>query len=153
MRDDILRVRGSTPMRRLRLIQVLLASSVALTPRAPAQDRDTLPPVCLGFSFGPWTPALDWRGAGHPAAPDTSGLARTPENRDWAVNGMVGVEDSLLILYPRWWPAGIAVTLPTRRPAPGDTIAGRAPALVADGRRRNPTSRVRAWAVSCKGGG
>lgn len=139
-------------MRCLRHVHVLIACALApLASTAHAQERDTLPPVCLGFAFGPWTPPLDWRGAGHVATPDTSGLARTPENRDWAVNGMVGVEDSLLILYPRWWPAGIAVTLPTRRPAPGDTIAGRAQALVADGRKTNPTSRVRAWAVSCQG--
>jgi hypothetical protein len=125
------------------------ALALSLTQAAQAQVRDTLPPVCLGFSFGPWTPPLNWRGAGHLATPDTSALARTPENRDWAVNGMVGLEDSLLVLYPRWWPAGIAVTLPTRRPTPGDTIAGRAQALVADGRKANPTARVRAWAVPC----
>jgi hypothetical protein len=129
----------------------VLVLALAFAPAGHAQIRDTLPPVCLAFSFGPWTPPLDWRGAGHGAAPDTNGLARTPENRDWAVNGAAGVEDSLLLLYPRWWPAGVAVTLPTRRPAPGDTIAGRAVALVADGRRANPTSRVRAWAVSCSG--
>jgi hypothetical protein len=126
-----------------------LALALSLAHAAHAQVRDTLPPVCLGFSFSPWTPPLDWRGAGHLATPDTSGLARTPENRDYAVNGMVGVEDSVLLLYPRWWPAGIAVTLPTQRPAPGDTIAGTARALVADGRRTNPTSRVRAWVVPC----
>jgi hypothetical protein len=126
-----------------------LALALALTPAVHAQVRDTLPPVCLGFSFGAWNPPLDWRGAGHGAPPDTNGLARTAENRDWAVNGMVGVEDSLLVLYPRWWPAGIAVTLPTRRPAPGDTITGTAQAFVADGRKTNPSARVRAWAVSC----
>ena len=122
-----------------------LAGPTAMHAQSPAAE----PPVCLGFSFGAWTPALDWRGAGHGAAPDTSTLARTPEQRDWATDGMAGVEDSLLILYPRWWPAGVAVALPTRRPAPGDTIEGRARAFVADGRRANPTSRVRAWAVPC----
>jgi hypothetical protein len=65
------------------------------------------------------------------------------------VNGEPGPEDSVVVLYPRWWPAGVIVALPTRTPAPGDTIEGRARALVADGRRANPTSRVRAWAVRC----
>jgi hypothetical protein len=135
------------------VLTLALALVLAPAPGAHAQGRDTLPAVCLGFSFGKWSPPLDWRGAGHGAAPDTNGLPRTAENRDWAVNGMVGLEDSLLVLYPRWWPAGIAVTLPTRRPAPGDTIDGRASALVADGRRTNPTARVRAWAVRCGGTG
>jgi hypothetical protein len=130
-----------------------LVLTLSLAHVARAQVRDTLPPVCLGFSFGQWNPPLNWRGAGHGAPPDTSGLARTAENRDWAVNGMVGVEDSLLVLYPRWWPAGVAVTLPTRRPAPGDTIAGTAQALVADGRKTNPSARVRAWSVRCGGPG
>lgn len=139
----------------LRSVALCLALGLtpALAPAARAQGRDTLSPACLGFSFGRWSPPLDWRGAGHGAAPDTNGLARTPENRDWAANGMVGLEDSLLVLYPRWWPAGIAVTLPTRRPAPGDTIDGRASALVADGRKTSPTTRVRAWAVRCGGTG
>src|SRR4051812_21815224 len=128
---------------------LLSLAAVMLGAPLSAQQPDTTAAVCLGFSFGVWTPALDWRGAGHGAAPDTSGLARTAENRDWAVNGMPGVEDSVLILYPRWWPAGVTVTLPTRRPAPGDTIVGTARALVADGRRANPVSRVRAWAVPC----
>jgi hypothetical protein len=139
--------------RLLRPSAAAVAVALSLAHPAHAQVRDTLPPVCLGFSFGRWTPALDWRGAGHGAPPDTNALARTAENRDWAVNGMVGAEDSLLILYPRWWPAGIAVTLPTRRPAPGDTIAGSAQALVADGRKTNPTTKVRAWAVRCGGPG
>ena len=129
----------------------LLPSLFALALAAPLRAQDTSSsPVCLGFSFGPWTPALDWRRAGHGAAPDTSRLARAAENRDWASNGIVAAEDSLLFLYPRWWPAGIMVTLATRTPAPGDTVTGRARALVADGRQANPTARVKAWAVSCR---
>jgi hypothetical protein len=138
-------------MRLLHRLQIAaIALYLPLVPAADAQVRDTTPPLCLGFSFGQWTPPLDWRAAGHGAPPDTSRLARTAENRDWASNGMVETEDSLVFLYPRWWPAGVAVTLPTRSPVPGDTIVGRARALVADGRQANPTSRVKAWAVRCR---
>ena len=71
---------------------------------------------------------------------------------DWVVDGLAGVEDSIVLLFPKWWPVAVAVTLPTRRPAPGDTVAGRAVALVADAKAKVPTSRVRAWAVPCGGG-
>jgi hypothetical protein len=141
------------PPDRLLAALAALAAAGAFAPpaHAQAQHGDTAPLICLGFAFGQWTPALDWRSAGHGAAPDTSGLMKAPADRDWATNGVGGVEDSVVILYPRWWPAGVAVTLSTRRPPPGDTIVGRAVALVADGRRANPVSRVRAWAVSCSG--
>ena len=33
--------------------------------------------------------------------------------------------------------------------APGDTVAGRAIALVADGRLKAPTASARVWAVPC----
>jgi hypothetical protein len=139
------------PLALARLLPVVAAASLAWPAHAQVQLPDTTAPTCLGFAFGAWTPALDWRSAGHGAAPDASGLMKAPVDRDWATNGVGGVEDSVVILYPRWWPAGVAVTLSTRRPAPGDTIVGRAVALVADGRRANPVSRVRAWAVSCSG--
>jgi hypothetical protein len=57
--------------------------------------------------------------------------------------------DSVLMLYPPWWPVGDSVELPTMRPAFGDTIVGRATALVSDGRKQALTSRVRAWQVRC----
>ena len=63
-----------------------------------------------------------------------------------------GLEDSVVMLFPKWWPVGVTVALPTRRPAPGDTVTGRAQALVSDVRAKIPTSRVRAWAVPCGGG-
>jgi hypothetical protein len=137
---------------RLPLALIVAGALARLAHAQTPPQRDTTPPACLGFAFGPWSPPLDWRTAGHGAAPDPSGLARAPADRDWAANGVEGVEDSLVMLYPRWWPAGVAVALPSRRPAPGDTITGSARALVADGRRSNPTSRVRVWAVKCGSG-
>jgi hypothetical protein len=44
----------------------------------------------------------------------------------------------------------VIVELPLRAAAPGDTVAGRATALIADGRQQAPTSRVRAWRVPCQ---
>ena len=111
--------------------------------------RDSEPPVCLGFSFGTWTPGLNWKGAGHGEMPDAKALQRAPSGRDWASDAGAGLPDSLLILYPAWWPAGIRVDLPTRTPAVGDTVVGKATAFVANGAVTPPTARVRAWRVGC----
>jgi len=123
----------------------LLLATVASHARAQAADE---PSVCLGFAFGSWTPALDWRGAGHQTALDPSVHQRADDGRDWATTQAVQDEHTIILL-PSWWPAGVSVTLPTRTPAPGDTVTGRALAYVGDGRRKAPTSEVRAWRVSC----
>ena len=140
-------------MSSLRLI--LAAALVALLPAralhaqaAPSHDDE---PVCLGFSFGTWTPALSWKGAGHGEMPSANVLQHAPSGRDWASGGGAGQPDSLLILYPAWWPAGVRVDLPTRTPAVGDTVVGRAVAFVANGAVKAPEARVRAWRVGCRG--
>lgn len=114
---------------------------------APSHDDES---VCLGFSFGTWTPALNWKGAGHGEMPDAKMLQHAPSGRDWASDAGAGQPDSLLILYPAWWPAGIRVDLPTRTPAPGDTVTGRASAFVANGEVKAPEAKVRAWRVACR---
>ena len=64
----------SKALRRVALPLFLIIAPSAL----PAQTRPTdSPPVCLGFAFGAWTPALDWRGAGHPPL-DAKFHLRTP---------------------------------------------------------------------------
>jgi hypothetical protein len=133
------------PLPLLATLAVLSLPSLAHA-QNPAKDE---PQVCLGFAFGAWTPPLDWRAAGHGAMPDSSRLQRAPSGRDWASDAGAGEPDSLLILFPNWWPAGVRVDLPTRTPAPGDTVVGRAVAFVANGERKSPTSRVRAWRVGC----
>jgi hypothetical protein len=135
------------PLPFLVTLAVLSLSSLAPA-QNPAKDE---PQVCLGFAFGAWTPPLDWRAAGHGAMPDSSRLQRAPSGRDWASDAGAGEPDSLLILFPKWWPAGVSVELPTRTPAPGDTVVGRAVAFVANGARKSPTSSVRAWRVGCGG--
>ena len=109
--------------------------------------RDTSA-VCLGFAFGRWTPPLDWHAAKHQGVMDSSAVGHAPGGRGWAA-GDGEMPDSTLMLYPGWWPVGVTVALPTRSPAAGDTVTGIATALVADGRVRNPTAKVRAWRVPC----
>jgi hypothetical protein len=132
---------------------VLVAVALAAAPSAARAQSSPVgsAPACLGFAFGRWSPALDWHAAGHGAAVDTTRVQHAPSGRDWAVGGSSTESDSLLILFPRWWPVGVAVELPTREPAPGDTIVGRARAFVASGQSPVPTTRVRAWRVPCAG--
>ena len=132
---------------------VVVAAFVSLLPmraRAQAASSRESEPVCLGFSFGAWTPALSWKGAGHGEMPPASVLQHAPSGRDWASDAGAGQPDSLLILYPSWWPAGVRVDLPTRTPAVGDTVVGKAVAFVANGEVKSPEAKVRAWRVECR---
>jgi len=137
-------------LRRLVPLLVLSLALFALVPDARAQAASKDEPVCLGFSFGAWTPALDWHGAGHGQMPSAGVLQHAPSGRDWASDAGAEMPDSMLILYPAWWPAGVRVELPTRQPALGDTIVGRALAFVANGAVKAPEAKVRAWRVECR---
>jgi hypothetical protein len=131
-----------------------LGVALLLAPRPGTAQATSAPadaPVCLGFSFGPWTPALDWRAAGHGAPVDSARVPRAPGGRGWAASDAAPLSDTTVMLFPPWWPVGVMVDLASKAPAAGDTVAGRAMALVNDGRRRSPTSRVRAWRVPCGG--
>jgi hypothetical protein len=131
-----------------RLIASLLTAALIAAPMlAQPQERDE-PPVCLGFAFGAWTPPLDWKAAGHQTQIDQASLQRADDGRDWATTQAVQDEHTLVLL-PSWWPVGVSVTLPTRSPAPGDTVVGTAFAFIADGRKKAPTAKVRAWRVPC----
>jgi hypothetical protein len=127
----------------------LALATIALPAATRAQSASPDSSVCLGFTFGTWKPALDWTAAGHGIRPDSSRLLHAPSGRDWAAGMAASEPDSLLMLFPSWWPAGVVVDLPSRRPAPGDTVIGRARALIAYGDRPIPTTRVRAWQVPC----
>jgi hypothetical protein len=129
-------------------LAVLLPARALRAQSAPASQEDDS--VCLAFSFGTWTPALNWKGAGHGEMPDAKVLQHAPSGRDWASDAGAGEPDSLLILYPTWWPAGVRVDLPRRTPAPGDTVVGRAVAFVANGAVKAPEAKVRAWRVACR---
>lgn len=126
---------------------VLPAESATVGARNPSAD------LCLRFTFGAWSPALDWRAAGHREPPsDSMGVPRPSGGRGYAAPVGVGA-DTVLMLLPTWWPAGVLVELPTRAPGLGDTLTGRAVALVADGRLEPPVSQVRAWRMACGSGG
>ena len=115
------------------------------TPASPTTADD----ACLGFTFGVWTPSLDWQAAGHGNRPDPKSVQHAPDGRDWAADLSQESADSSIVLFPSWWPAGVVVRLPKGLPAPGDTLRGRATALIADGRRQAPIADVRAWRVPC----
>lgn len=130
-------------------VAVALAACFALPSRARAQGTTgrAADPVCLGFAFGAFTPKLDWAKAGHaPIRPGST--ARAPDGRDWASDQALP-DDSSLYLFPGWWPVGIWVELSARAPAAGDTVSGKATALVARGDITPPVARVRAWRVPC----
>ena len=114
------------------------ASALAAAPPSAAE--------CLGFSFGAWTPPLDWRAGGHGA--DSPG-ARLP-GEFAARDSSLG--ESELMLFPSWWPAGVAVHFAHTPRVPGDTVPATATALVADGRLRPPRAAARAWLKPCGSG-
>jgi hypothetical protein len=128
---------------------IAVAVAVLVAPAlAHAQQQRDEPPVCLGFTFGPWTPALDWKAAGHVTQIDPATHQRAADGRDWATTQAVQDEHTVMLL-PSWWPAGVSVTLPNRAPALGDTVVGTAFAFIADGRKTAPTAKVWAWRVPC----
>ncbi|HEY0970364.1 MAG TPA: hypothetical protein VGE02_05245, partial [Gemmatimonadales bacterium] len=102
---------------------------------------------CYGFAFGRWDPPLDMRAAGH-HVPSPDDLAHAPGGRDWAAAVSSG-RDTTLLLFPAWWPAGVAIRFPAGVRTPTDTVRGRATALVANGLVRNPEAAVLAWPVPC----
>ncbi|HEX5830104.1 MAG TPA: hypothetical protein VFY16_03925 [Gemmatimonadaceae bacterium] len=132
---------GSSPLGAVLLAHLCLASLGA------AQGAGAAPPerYCFGFAFGAWSPPLDARRAGHGPLASGAGATVTPEGRHWAVTG----SGASLVLFPSWWPAGVAVRFPGGAPTPGDTVRGEAHAFVADGRAEVPTAPARAWVVPC----
>ena len=124
-----------------------IAGAQAPASTAPRGSREES--VCLGFAFGAFTPKLDWAAAGHRPIRDRSAAQAAPGGRGWASDDGLP-NDSLLYLFPTWWPVGVLVELPRRTPAVGDTVAGRATALVARGNVTPPAARVRAWRVPCE---
>jgi hypothetical protein len=137
------------PSRHLFTAASLVAGMLATHPLAAQQTAPGNEPACFGFAFGVWTPALDWKKAGHP--PRSSAADPTaPNNRQWAVTA-ADRGDSLFVLFPSWWPAGVLVKVRHTPAASGDTVAAVATALVADGRLKAPATPARVWAVPCGG--
>ena len=147
------RLAGINRMRRDFAFFLLAASSlVALAGSALGQSASSSvePGSCFGFSFGPWSPPLDWHASGHAGTPATKSSPLAAGARDWAAAPIHPDAEGSMLLFPSWWPVGVTVDLPTRALALGDTVEGRATALVANG--ATPSSAaVRAWRVPCEG--
>jgi hypothetical protein len=109
------------------------------------------PDECYGFSFDAFSPPLDYAGAGHPgtAAEMRGSRTQAPKvvgARESAIQVDDGPRDSLMILFPSWWPAGVAIRWSS---STADTLKGIAQAFVADGRVKVPTTSVRGWRIPC----
>lgn len=137
------------------LAAVFAAPAVAqeppTSPVPPAQPPAAAPDECFGLTFGRWEPELDARAAGHRAVAADSAPQRAPHGRDWAARLESG-RDTTIILFPAWWPAGVAIRFPEGRAHPGDTTRGTATALVANGDVRPPTTAVLLQPVPCAPG-
>jgi hypothetical protein len=137
-----------------------LVALLLLAPIGAAAQASSAPDECFGFAFGPFTPSLDYAAAGHPGRatamsgshPGVAGTgaaspaAAAMAPRESAVRIDDDPHDSLLILYPAWWPAGVAVRWSK---ASGDTLLGTAEAFVANGSARVPRSTIRGVRVPC----
>ena len=129
-----------------------LRAGLAAGQRAPERAPDE----CFGFSFGPWNPPLhSVASASTPGDDPVAGRAAPPPGdapRESAARLASDApsgdpaRDSVLVLFPGWWPAGVSVEWRETR---GDTMVGIARALVADGRFKNPVSAVRAIRLPC----
>ena len=137
-------------MRRMWILVMLVLvprvlAAQALPPRMPAPDE------CFGFKFGSWDPALKSVASNYNPGYDPVGSAPAGSPRDWAARIPNGksetAADSVLLLFPAWWPAGVAIEWTEQR---GDTLIGKARALVADGRVKNPVTAVRGIHVACR---
>jgi len=128
------------------LAAVLAGSATVLA----AQVTPT-PTECLGFKFGTWEPSLRSVASTYNPGYDPKASAPAGAPRDWAAripNGRTPetAADSVLMLFPAWWPVGVTIEWKEQH---GDTLVGIARALVADGRLKNPETSVRAMHVPC----
>jgi hypothetical protein len=109
------------------------------------------PNECYGFRFGAWDPPLKTVASPYSPGYDPTTGAPAGAPRDWAArvpNGQAtnSPADSVLMLFPSWWPVGVEIRWTGQR---GDTLVGTAIALVADGRQKNPVTTVRGVRVGC----
>ena len=143
-------------------IAVVLLSLCFTTARGLAQlpaDGASPPSPCWKFAFGEWTPALNWTGAGHAGAADSTALVvhrirdsvYARDRRATRTDAMSWERTShgmLLLLFPAWWPAGVEVTFDSAL-VEGREMLGTAVAMVANASRAPSTARARAWQVAC----
>ena len=139
-------------MRRVLVFALFAASPLAaITRTAGAQTAVSADEAatCFGFSFGAWTPPLDWHASGHERTPDSIVTPLASAGRAWATELTHADEDGTMLLFPSWWPVGVKVALGARALASGDTVEGLATALVGNGFVTPSRTVVRAWLVPC----
>jgi hypothetical protein len=136
---------------RRRWIVIMLGIAPRLLGAQAQPPRMPVPDECFGFKFGSWDPPLKSVASTYNPGYDPVSSAPAGSPRDWAVRIPNGkpetAADSVLLLFPGWWPAGVAIEWTEQR---GDTLLGRARALVADGRVKNPVTAVRGMHVACR---
>jgi hypothetical protein len=134
----------------LRIVALTFAVARLLSAQATELPKRSEAPECYGFSFGRWTPPLDWQRSGHGAVLDSARVPRAPNGRGWAASDLEMASDTSLLLFPPWWPAGVLVSFKAKPATPADTVAGLATAFVADARKQASTSAIRGWLVPCQ---
>jgi len=122
----------------------------SLGAQGTAAPKHSGSPECYGFSFGKWTPPLDWERSGHGSVLDSARVPRAPNGRGWAASDLEMQSDSSLLLFPPWWPAGVLVVFKAKPASLADTVAGTATAFVADARKQPSTSAIHGWLVPCQ---
>jgi hypothetical protein len=130
------------------LLVVSSLAALAIAARGQAAPFSVEPGSCFGFSFGTWTPPLDWNASGHEGSPANFSSPLAAGGREWAAAPSSPSANGTMMIFPSWWPVGVMITLPERALALGDTAQGRATALVANGTAPS-TSAVRAWRIPC----
>ena len=149
------RMRGRAGISRMRrifgfvLFALVPLATLTVAVRAQSAVTPDEAATCFGFSFGEWTPPLDWRASGHERSPDSIAAPLASGGRGWAAELNEHETDGKLLIFPSWWPVGVKVELPARALARGDTVEGRATALVGNGFVTPPRAAVRAWLVRC----
>ena len=115
--------------------------------------------ACWNFSFGEWTPPLDWSGSGH-RGDSASADARVRRARDSLfVHDSAARESNAMewtrtekgwevLLFPNWWPAGVVVRF-DGNPTDSAEARGEATALLGDPNREPSKAKVRAVARKC----
>lgn len=137
-------------MRIVPALVVTLAGSLRAQGTDAAKHSESF--QCYGFSFGKWTPPLDWERSGHVGPLDSARVPHAPNGRGWAASDIEMPSDTSLLLFPPWWPAGVLVVFKTKPLTVADTAPGKAIALVADARKQPSTSSIRGWLVPCQPG-
>src|SRR5204862_286521 len=114
----------------LRICFVVLLGGAASAIGAQATPTPT---ECFGFKFGTWEPSLRSVASTYNPGYDPKASAPAGAPRDWAAripNGRTPetAADSVLMLFPAWWPVGVTIEWKEQH---GDTLVGIARAIVA----------------------